>query len=281
MHTRVRGVRAIAATLLAVVALATAAVAPAAAITDGTLDGSGHPYVGLMVALGSDGNPLWRCSGTLLSNRVYITAGHCVSTPASHIEIFFDSGPIPLAAGYPAAGANHCAGITGYPCTGDVGGTPQENPNWNPNAFFLDDVGIVTLDSDYNSSTYGSLPAVGSLDSLHTGASTWFTAVGYGLQKAFPAATSWKTVAARTRYVAYPYLIQINTNFVGDFALLLSDNAHSGGACFGDSGGPNFLGSSTTIAALTDFVLNTNCAGVGGVYRLDREVDRAWIESFL
>src|SRR3989442_1228359 len=187
MHTRVRGVRAVAATLLAVVALATAAVAPAAAITDGTLDGSGHPYVGLMVALGSDGNPLWRCSGTLLSNRVYITAGHCVSSPASHIEIFFASGPIPLAAGYPAAGA---------------------------------------------------------------------------------------------RYVAYPYLVQINTNFVGDFALLLSDNAHSGGACFGDSGGPNFLGSSTTIAAVTDFVLNTNCAGVGGVYRLDREVDRDWIEGF-
>ncbi len=36
----------------------------ALAITDGELDGGGHPNVGLMVALDGEGNPLWRCSGT-------------------------------------------------------------------------------------------------------------------------------------------------------------------------------------------------------------------------
>ena len=38
----------------------------AAAITDGELDGDGHPFVGLMVAQDGDGNPLRPCSGTLL-----------------------------------------------------------------------------------------------------------------------------------------------------------------------------------------------------------------------
>jgi len=281
MRTRLRGWRALAAALMAGTALTAATVAPAAAITDGTLDGTAHPYVGLMVALAEDGNPLWRCSGTLLSPWVFITAGHCVETPHDHTALFFDTGPIPLGAGYPAAGANRCAGITGYPCTGDASGTPHQNPNWVPEAFFLDDVGIVTLDSPIYKSSYGELPDVGQLDSLHPGHGTTFTSVGYGLQKSFPDAAGWKDQAERTRYVAHPWLYMVNTNFVGDFALLLSNNAAGGGTCFGDSGGPNFLGSSNTIAAVTSFGLNSTCAGTGGVYRLDREVDREWIESFL
>jgi len=277
MDTRVRGVRAVAATLLAVIALAAAAVGPAAAITDGSLDGNGHPYVGLMVALDATNHPLWRCSGTLLSSTVFITAGHCVASPAAHAELFFDAGPIPFG----NLVGTDCTGFTGYPCTGDVGGDVHENPGWNPDAFFLDDVGIVTLDSPWVVGTYGQLPGVGSLDALHTGHGTTFTSVGYGRQRSFPTAAAFLNEAARTRYVANPWLLQINDNFVGDFALLLSNNASTGGTCFGDSGGPNFLGSSTTIAAVTSFGLNLTCAGTGGVYRLDREVDREWIESFL
>jgi hypothetical protein len=282
MHTRIRGRRAVLATVLAVSALTVVAVAPTVAITDGTLDGTNHPWVGLMVASEADGDPLWRCSGTLLSDSVYITAGHCVETPAAHIEIWFSEGPIPLGAGYPAAGAHPCAGITGYPCTGDVGGDPHQNPLWNPDAFFLHDVGIVTLDDTWSATTYGALPEVGSLSDLPVGPQTWFTAVGYGLQKSFPDAAAWKNQAARTRYVAYPYLLQVDTpGFTGDFSLLLSNNAASGGTCFGDSGGPNFLGASNTIAAVTSFGLQRTCGGTGGVYRLDRESDRAWILSWL
>ena len=31
----------------------------------------------LDVAQDADGNPLWRCSGTLLSSTLFLTAGHC------------------------------------------------------------------------------------------------------------------------------------------------------------------------------------------------------------
>jgi hypothetical protein len=75
--------------LLAVVALLAVTVIPAFAITDGELDGEGHPYVGLMVAQDADGNPLWRCSGTLLSSKLFLTAGHCTESPrmATHTTV--------------------------------------------------------------------------------------------------------------------------------------------------------------------------------------------------
>jgi len=50
-------------------------------ITYGELDGNRHPYVGLMVAQDADGNPLWRCSGTLMSPTIFLTAGHCTEPP--------------------------------------------------------------------------------------------------------------------------------------------------------------------------------------------------------
>jgi hypothetical protein len=63
----------------------------ASAVKDGELDGGRHPYVGLMVAQDGDGNPLWRCSGTLISPTIFLTTGHCTQDPAEHVEIWFDS----------------------------------------------------------------------------------------------------------------------------------------------------------------------------------------------
>ena len=70
---------------------ATVAVPASQAITDGELDGNGHPYVGLMVAQDAAGTPLWRCSGTLVSPKLFVTAGHCTEPPAAHVEIWFDA----------------------------------------------------------------------------------------------------------------------------------------------------------------------------------------------
>ncbi len=74
-----------------------------------------------------------------------------------------------------------------------------------------------------------------------------------------------------------PRLLQINTGFTGDFSLLLSNNANTGGTCFGDSGGPNFIGSSNVVGGVTSYGINGNCAGTGGVYRVDRADDLDWL----
>jgi hypothetical protein len=211
-----------------------------------------------------------------LSADVFLTAGHCVETPAAHIEIWFSAGPEPLGTGYPEAGGHPCAGISGYPCTGDVGGDPHSHPQWDPNAFWTHDLGVVTLDTPHPSSTYGTLPALNSLDSLHAGRATTFTAVGYGLQAAFPDAAAWKDQAVRVRKVAHPWLKQ-NKDGVD---LIVTDNAAGGGTCFGDSGGPNFVGSSTVIAGVNSYVINTQCAGTSGVYRIDTADDVDWLATF-
>ena len=61
------------------------------AIKYGELDGEGHPNVGLMVALDKKNNPLWRCTGSLISDGLFLTAGHCVEQPATSATIWFDT----------------------------------------------------------------------------------------------------------------------------------------------------------------------------------------------
>ena len=254
-----------------VLGLMAAGISTAMAITDGEPDGDGHPYVGLMVAQDGSGVPMWRCSGTLISPTVFLTAGHCTDG-AAHAEIWFDAD---VQSGVPA---------NGYPLNGDVGGTPYTHPQYNPNAFFLYDLGVVVLDAPVTMDEYGELPGRNRLDALakkRGKQDVTFTAVGYGLQKSFPDAASWKTQALKIRMVAHPTLVQINGGIAGDSSLLLSNNANTGGTCFGDSGGPNFIGDSKVIAGVTSFGMNGTCAGTGGVYRVDRADDLDWVAGFL
>jgi secreted trypsin-like serine protease len=256
------------ATAIATLALIGLTAPPASAITDGVPDGDGHPHVGLMVAF-VDGAPAWRCSGTLISPTVYVTAGHC-TFGADRVEIWFGDD-------IRDAAANH------YPTQGDVSGTPYTHPEYDDAAFYLHDLGVVVLDAPFEVPVYGVLPALDELDAFTKSAKkdATFTAVGYGLQKSFPDAASWKTQAERLRMVSTPKLISINTGYTGDGSLILSNNANTGGTCSGDSGGPNFIGSSNVIAGVTSFGKNSTCAGTGGVYRIDRADDLAFIQLAL
>jgi secreted trypsin-like serine protease len=240
------------------------------AITSGELDGEGHPYVGLMVAQAADGQPLWRCSGTLISSRVFLTAGHCTEAPAAHVEIWFD------------ADVEHGIPANGYPNRGDVGGTPYTHPSYDPRAFFLHDLGVVLLSKGIEMPQYGALPALDVLDKMASKRGTQnvsFTAVGYGLQESFPDQASFLAHNERVRMVAYPHLLQINTGFTGDGSILLSNNSNTGGTCFGDSGGPNFIDGTNVVGGVTSFGINGNCAGTGGVYRVDRADDLDFLYS--
>jgi len=256
--------------VLATLALAACIAAPhgpALAITDGDPDGNNHPYVGLLV-FDIDGVPVWRCSGTLLSPTILLTAGHCTSgTTGGRVWFEADARTV---AGYPFAGP-----------TSIEFSNIATHPLFTDNAFFVHDAGMVQLSKPVASATYGVLPAANQLDTLKKKDVT-FTSVGYGLQKSFPDAAAWKDVALRIRMVATPKLIQINVpGSTGDFSMLLSNNAHTGGTCFGDSGGPNFLGASNLVAGVTSFGRNGNCAGTGGVFRLDRQNVLDFINGFI
>jgi len=80
---------------------------------------------------------------------------------------------------------------------------------------------------------------------------------------------------------SFSFVVHNVPGFTGDFSMLLSNNHHTGGTCFGDSGGPNFLGDSNVVAGITSFGLNGNCAGTGGVFRTDRQDVQDFINAYL
>ena len=253
-------------------------VGTVSAVTNGALDGNGHPYVGLMVAKDANGVPLWRCSGTLISSTIFLTAGHCTEAPAVTATIWFEADVQIL--GYDLS--NLAMYPNGGPTT--VSGTVYTHPQFVSATFYLHDLGVVELDTPVSMSTYGKLPQLNVLDKYKTKRGLnplTFTAVGYGMQQSFPDAAAWKDASQKIRMVAYPKLVQIGVpGFGGDYSIMLSNNTHTGGTCFGDSGGPNFIGNTNVIGGVTSFGKNGNCAGSGGVYRIDQSDDLDWLATF-
>jgi V8-like Glu-specific endopeptidase len=259
--------------LAAAAGLAILATSPAFAVTDGGLDGTAHPQVGLMVALGADGSPMWRCSGTMISPTVFLTAGHC-TYGAAKVTIWFDAD---VSAGRPE---------NGYPYTGQVTGTPYTHPDYPTASFVVNDVGVVVLDAGQTGpGPHASLPTEGELNRFakrRGRQDVTFTAVGYGLQMSFPDPASFLEKNTLVRMKATPRLLQINVpGFTGDFSILLSNNANTGGTCFGDSGGPNFIGNSLVVGGVTSFGINGNCAGTGGVFRMDTKSALDFVKPFV
>jgi V8-like Glu-specific endopeptidase len=241
----------------------------ASRVVHGTVDGNTHPAV-VLIVMDIKGTPALRCSGTLLSARIVLTAGHCAGEPGefSGMRVFTESDVDHGNNNYPFAGPNTVE-ATAW----------ASHPLFTEALFFLHDVGVIELKADVSlpASAYGRLPAVNQLDALQPRASTVFTAVGYGLQRINPA----KLVEERIRMSAEPHLIQINTPSTGPGMMLLSNNASTGGTCFGDSGGPNYLGSSNVVAGITSFGRNGNCAGTGGVFRVDRQDVVDFVSAYL
>jgi hypothetical protein len=119
---------------------------------------------------------------------------------------------------------------------------------------------------------YASLPTAGLLDGLKK---VSFTTVGFGQQRAFPDAASWKDEVEVVRMTARPRLIKVAPQKYGDSVFMASANASTGGTCYGDSGGPMLLGD--VLVGLTAFGINVPCAGQTGAFRLDTAAAQEWL----
>lgn len=269
--------------VVAMLALGIAVAAPAAAITGGEPDGNNHPNVGLIVFYDADGR--FRCSATLISPTVLITAAHCTSGTLGKTLVTFDSvvaeqppSPFPVAAN-PAAGYT-AAEIT---AAGYYAGTAATHPNYSD---FTDvdnwnDVGVITLDRPITSIAPATVAPRNYLDAFAqpTLNKTIFTVVGYGTEVRKPASGPQKPEP-----MSFP-LIRRNTTSPGQKLtqqiLQLNGNPNDirggGGTCFGDSGGPVFLGSQ--LVAVTSYGYTANCRYLGGYQRVDIPVVQNWLAT--
>jgi hypothetical protein len=271
--------------------LTLALVAPAGAITNGAPDGDDHPYVGILVFDAAPGQPAWRCSGSLISPTVVVTAGHCTDgAVAARIwfdeDVTYDAVPFPL---YPYGGPGSGA-IEGTPYTNPMYRSP-DNPYGGGNglpAFSYRDTGVVVLSEAVIMDEYAELPTAGLVDTLKNKTAIDF--VGYGVKyqaqipgNALPQPPPYnRWTGPRTRYYAPGELV--SGKFVHSpeyMRLALNPGGGSGGTCFGDSGGPDLLGGTSTILAVNSYVTNVNCSGVGYSARVDIPEVLEWIEGFL
>jgi hypothetical protein len=257
----------------------------ALAITNGTPDGNNHPYGGLLVFDDAPGHPAWRCTGSLLSPTLVLTAGHCTDGAVAArlwVEAVNQGNPE-----YPFSG------------TTSYDGTPYTNPDYrSPDspyggnglpAFSYRDVGVVVLSEPVPTSvvsTYAELPAAGLVDTLANKTAVDF--VGYGVQVQAklpgnltpppPPPPFQRWTGPRIRMYAPSELVSGNFVHSADFLqLAMNPGGGSGGTCFGDSGGPDLLGSTSTVLGVNSYVTNSNCSGVGYSARVDIPEVLAWI----
>ncbi|CAI9409096.1 trypsin-like serine protease [Nocardioides sp. T2.26MG-1] len=258
---------------------------PAQASTGGTFDAA-NTYSNVGLILFYDATGRYRCSATLISPTVLVTAAHCTDGDVGSVLVDFrnlvaETGPSPYA---PAADPS--AGYTDeeIAAMGFVSGTAYTHPqysdftdmdNWN-------DVGVVVLDEPVDIAP-AQLAGLGVLDQIGPSnlRKTLFRAVGYGTEvrksDTGPQNPTPQSYPLERRYVDMPgqkltpQILQTNGNERDVFG--------TGGTCFGDSGGPVFY--QGAIVAVTSYGYTENCRYLGGYQRLDIAVTQDWVNSFL
>ena len=239
------------------------------AVRYGVPDEGEHPYVGLAVFYDSANTPQWRCTATLISPTVLLTAGHCTELNGP-VRVYFEE---------------NVTAATGYPTRGGHTGTAYTYPLWQGGLFLPNtgDVGVIVLDKRVRGiSSFPTLAEPGFLDDLATARGTksvMFEVVGYGLQSVKPTLSQF-----RTRLKAWVQLVNLSSALTDGFNIQTTNapgnGTGGGGTCFGDSGGAIFS-EDGQIVAVNSFVLNANCAGSSFGYRVDNADVQAWINTFM
>jgi hypothetical protein len=228
------------------------------------------------------------CSGTLISPRVFLTAGHCTDLLIKEdlpTYVSFDptykSGASEVISATPYTHPKFC-----FPTPEDKGkcrlppGRPEIVGTLPRDVRY--DVGVAVLeDEPVKMATYGALPEARLVETLKEGQR--LTAVGYG-------ATGYEIDGAPRPQLVYPgnryraTVRLLNTNdALGEMLVKTTGVSLIKGkgeaSCKGDSGGPLFVPDQQTIVGVTSFG-NPVCRGPVYYQRVDLPGVLRWVRSF-
>lgn len=236
-------------------------VSPANAITNGTPDGVAHPSVGALIANKPYPDGTWAyCTGTLVSPTVLVTAAHCAKRGQKTARVSF---------------APHYR--PGEPL---YAGRFASDPRYR-RASDMYDIAVVVFSSPVPGIRPARLPEAGLLSRLEAKGlleKVRFTPVGYGSQTEGGGARKPRFVYTDTRHRATISYEDLSRAWL---KLTAVRSRGDGGTCYGDSGGPNFLGDTDLLVATTVSGDDEACRSTNFDYRLDTPRARGFLSRYL
>jgi len=244
----------------------------------------------LVVQWDNDGNPAtpdrvdWMCSGTMVDRDTFLTAAHCTSDwPAG--ARFYVSLDQDVQSALDAATAAHPGDPSAVAATVAVEGVAHTDPGYPGPSSDPHDVAVIQLPARAVAARWtfspATLPTAGQLDTLGPQQlnTTSFLVAGYGTQEAQRGPGGQTHPGGGVRLKAPVTYDALNPAWV---RLAMTAPQGNGGACYGDSGGPNFAAiEGKLLLVATTITGDTPCYATNVAYRLDAPSARAFLTPFV